>query len=203
MTKKSKQILIVCGLVVLISTGIIFYYFQNKEQDYSYLEITNESSEQANIIEEKIEQIIVHITGQVVNQGIVKLQSGARIVDAIEAAGGVTQEADLSKINLAYVLEDGIKVYVPSINDEQEEYITENSGENTSTNNTEKKLMININTATMQDLQKLPGIGESIANRILNYRKENGKFNSIEDIKKVSGIGDSKFSNIKQYICIK
>ena len=125
------------------------------------------------------------------------------MIDAIEAAGGTLEEADLSKINLAYILEDGEKIYIPSMNDkEEEEYISSNSGDNSSNKNQEK-LMININTATQEQLQKLPGIGASIATRIINYRKENGKFQDIMDIKNVSGIGESKFNNIKNYICIK
>lgn len=117
-------------------------------------------------------------------------------------AGGATTEADLSKINLAYLLEDGMKIYVPSINDEEEtEFVTSSSG--VSENNEKDVLKVNINTATSEELQRLPGVGESIANRILTYRKENGKFSAIEDLKNVSGIGDAKFNNISQYIYIK
>lgn len=153
------------------------------------------------MVEEQKIQIIVHITGQVVNNGIVKLDEGTRVIDAIEAAGGATEKADLSKINLAYLLEDGMKIYVPSINDEEDlDSITSSSG--TSKNNKEV-LKVNINTATSEELQKLPGIGESIANRIITYRKENGKFKEIEDLKNVSGIGEAKFNNIKSYIFVK
>lgn len=154
-----------------------------------------------NVVEEEESEIIVHITGQVVNQGIVKLAEGTRVIDAIEAAGGATPEADLSKINLAYMLEDGMKLYIPSVNDENNiEYISNSSGVD-STKNSEIK--VNINTATSEELQKLPGIGSSIANRIITYRKENGKFSKLEDLKNVSGIGEAKFNNIKSYIYIK
>lgn len=161
----------------------------------------NESTESVNIVEETKAQIVVHITGQVVNQGIVKVEEGARIIDAIEAAGGATEEANLSKINLAYVLEDGMKIYVPSINDEEEEeYVTSGGG---ILENSSDVLKVNINTATSEELQKLPGIGESIAARIIAYRKENGKFSKIEDLTNVSGIGDAKFNNIKSYVFVK
>jgi len=180
---------------------VIVYFYQNKEEDYSYLEISNETI-QTNTIEETKAQIVVHITGQVVNQGIVRVEEGARIIDAIEAAGGATAEANLSKINLAYLLEDGMKIYVPSVNDEEEtEYATSSSG--TSENNSSEAIKVNINTATSEELQKLPGVGESIANRIITYRKENGKFSKIEDLTNVSGIGDAKFNNIKSYIYVK
>lgn len=199
MTKNYKQILIICGLIVIIIICTVVYFYQNKEEDYSYLEISNDI--EVNIIEEPKVQIVVHITGQVVNQGIVKVEEGARIIDAIEAAGGATAEADLSKINLAYLLEDGMKIYVPSINDEADlGSVTSSSGVSESN---KKVLKVNINTATSEELQKLPGIGESIANRIITYRKENGKFKDIEDLKNVSGIGEAKFNNIKSYIFVK
>lgn len=145
----------------------------------------------------------MHVTGQVVNQGIVKLKEGSRVINAIEEAGGVTPQADLTKINLAYLLEDGMKLYVPSINDKQEEEYVSSSNTNRQSANSKQTLRININTATNEELQKLPGIGEAMASRIITYRKENGKFTKIEDLKNVSGIGEAKFNNIKNYIYIK
>lgn len=127
--KSYKQILIICGLIGAIIIGICFYFYQNKNEDYSYLEVSNEEAIATNIIEEEKKEIVIHITGQVAKQGIVKLEEGARVIDAIEKAGGATKEANLSKINLAYLLEDGMKLYVPSINDKQEEeYISSNNG---------------------------------------------------------------------------
>ena len=127
--KSYKQILIICGLIGAIIIGICFYFYQNKNEDYSYLEVSHEEAIATNIIEEEKKEIVIHITGQVAKQGIVKLEEGARVIDAIEKAGGATKEANLSKINLAYLLEDGMKLYVPSINDKQEEeYISSNNG---------------------------------------------------------------------------
>ena len=133
-------------------------------------------------------------------------------------ADGVTEEADLSKVNLAYVLEDAQKIYIPNINEKEEKEIVENmedgvvisgsgmNDENNSSsgnNSKNEKVKININTANVKELQKLSGIGESIALRIVTYRKENGKFNSIEDLKNVSGIGENKFNKIKNNIFVK
>lgn len=201
--KSYKQILIICGLIGVIIIGVCIYFYQNKQEDYSYLEVSNEEAIQANIIEQENTKIVVHIIGQVINQGIVKLEEGARVIDAIEAAGGATKEANLEKVNLAYILEDGSKLYIPSINDKEEEeyFIISNTSDQ---KNTEKKtLRVNINTATSEELQRLPGIGEAMAIRIITYRKENGKFSKIEDLKEVSGIGEAKFNNIKSYIYIK
>ena len=174
---------------------------------------------------ENNEKIYVYITGEVNNPGVVLLNSGSRIVDAIEAAGGVTNKANISKVNLVYVLQDGMKVNIPNNtdlkNNENFEYITMSSGdekndantgnssttitsENSSSNNESafKISIVNINTATQTELETLPGIGPSLALRIVNYRKENGKFSSIEDIKNVSGIGEAKYEDIKNYIKI-
>lgn len=201
--KSYKQILIICGLIGAIIIGVCSYFYLNKDEDYSYLEVQNEEVIASNIVEEEKKEIVVHIIGQVVKQGIVKLEEGARVIDAIEAAGGATPEANLAKVNLAYVLEDGSKLYIPSVNDkEEEEYVvTSNASRQNDIEN--KTLRVNINTATSEELQKLPGIGEAMASRIIIYRKENGKFSKIEDMKNVSGIGEAKFNNIKNYIYVK
>lgn len=153
-------------------------------------------------------KIIVHITGEVKNTGILVLKEEARIADAIESAGGATEEADLNKINLAYTLKDGQKIYIPNKEDEENiEYITEGSGNNVSVENGDEsemkeKIKININTASQAELEELPGIGEAIASRIIEYREENGRFNKIEDLLNVKGIGDAKFTEIKEYVVV-
>lgn len=197
-------------------------------------ENNNQGSNNENVSLEKQEndeeKIYIYITGQVNNPGVVILSEGSRIVDAIEVAGGITSKADISKVNLVYVLQDGMKVNIPSENDLKTnpdfEYITMSSGDlkndenlsgsNTSNSddsselssnsssqeNSSKNSIVNINTATQTELETLPGIGPSIALKIINYRKENGKFSKIEDIKNVSGIGDSKFESIKKFITV-
>lgn len=209
-----------------------------KENDINFVEIQRnvanstsiEEQEGTNLNEEnsiKIREstslngnkkIIVHISGEVISPGVISLEEGARIVDAINMADGVTEEADLSKVNLAYVLEDAQKIYIPNINEKEEKEIVENmedgvvirgsgmSDENNSSsgnNSKNENVKININTANVKELQKLSGIGESIALRIVTYRKENGKFNSIEDLKNVRGIGENKFNKIKNNIFVK
>ena len=154
-------------------------------------------------------KIVVHITGEVKNTGILILPEGARIADAIESAGGETEEADLDEVNLAYVLQDGQKIYIPNKNDktnlESKVYITSESGDNVIIDGNviggiNKK--VNINTATQTELETLPGIGEAIASKIIEYREQNGKFNKIEDLQNVKGIGKAKFEDIKEYIVV-
>lgn len=208
LTKKQKIILSI--IAVLVAIGII-YFINNKNQtnnielDENIL-VSNQNTKQMSQDTEKI--VIVHITGSVKNPGIVKLKEGSRIEDAIEAAGGLTENADISNVNLAYVLDDGTKIKIPNLDDEDigdEDVVLKDSGEgiiqkDEKTTNTN---IVNINKATENELSTLPGIGNSLATRIVEYRKQNGNFKTIEDIKNVSGIGESKFANIKDFISIK
>lgn len=195
---KTKLIIIATIIVVIITIGL-YIYKQSKEdtfEEYENINFEDENSIYENSIEE-FENITIHITGEVKYPGVVVLQNGARIVDAIEVAGGETEEADLNKLNLAYILNDGEKIYVPNKNDMNSEEILENQ------QGDDKQSSININTATVEELTELPGIGEATANKIIEYRKQNGKFETIEELKNVAGIGNSKFENIKDKIKVK
>ncbi len=209
--KIDKRKIITIGIIILIIIGISIYMFFNNEEQENIIEEVNieDNNSLQNEIEESKEEktkIIIDISGEVNSPGVITLEEGARIIDAINAAGGTTKNANLVKVNLAYILADAQKIYIPSIKDkESTEYvIQENSGTeiNQNTKNS-KQEKININTAGQEELEKLPGVGASTATKIINYRKENGKFNKIEDIKNVSGIGESKYNNIKNYIYVK
>lgn len=216
--KKNKILLI----VIVVIVAIISYYFifdrkeewsSNQEQNLEIKEeiktndqIENNSNEQQL---EKNENIIVHVSGAVNKEGIVELKNNSRIIDAIDKAGGLKDEADITNINLAYIIEDGMKIHIPSKEEKESTIIVESnidsgivkqSNEIKSDNN--KKLKININTATKTDLETLPGIGESTALKIIEYRKEKGRFKLIEDIKQVNGIGENKFNKIKELITV-
>lgn len=205
-----KQIAIAGAIIFVIISTIGIYIYKNminQEKDDIMYEYENANVENISIEEEQYDKIMIHIFGCVREEGIVILNEGDRIIDAIEAAGGESEDADLNKINLAYVLKDGERLYIPSKSDnENTEYISSNSGDNIivegagNMNNEEKTSIININTATKEELMSLTGIGESTANKIISYREENGKFNKIEDIKNVPGIGDAKFEAIKDDI---
>ena len=209
LTQTQKRIFIIG---IIIAVGIIAFYVYSKDNNYEEISteeimVKNETQTEETTDTEKI---VVHIMGAVKNEGIVELNEGARVSDAINSAGGLAEDADMSKINLAYVLEDGVKIRIPSINDEPtEEYMTtdgveivESSSQTTQNGGNSKSGLININTANETELDSLPGIGPSIAAKIINYREENGDFASIEDIKNVNGIGDSKFEELKDLICV-
>lgn len=216
--KKNKIILIVIVAIV----AIISYYFifdrkeewlNNQEQNLEIKEeiktndqIENNSNEQQL---EKNENIIVHVSGAVNKEGIVELKNNSRIIDAIDKAGGLKDEADITNINLAYIIEDGMKIHIPSKEEKESTIIVESNTDseivkqnNWIKSDNNKKSKININTATKTDLETLPGIGESTALKIIEYRKEKGKFKLIEDIKQVNGIGENKFNKIKELITV-
>jgi competence protein ComEA len=131
-------------------------------------------------------EIFVDVTGAVNNPGVYSLKGSSRVIDAIKAAGDSAPGADLSTINLARVLNDGEQIYVDS----------------TVVNASGKRGPININRATASQLDRLDGIGPVIAGRIVEYRKVNGSFLTIEDLQKVSGIGAAKFAQIKSKVRI-
>lgn len=138
-------------------------------------------------------EIFVDVTGAVNNPGVYTLTGKSRVIDAIKAAGDSAPGADLSTINLARVLNDGEQIYVDST-------IINSAGVRVS-----KKLPsgpININRATARQLDALDGIGPVIAARIVEYRKVNGSFLSVDDLQKVSGIGAAKFAQIKAKVRI-
>lgn len=212
LNKKQKTTILIIAIIVAI--GMI-YFIYNKNQIRSDIDLESEilisnTSENKTNVEIQEDLVIIHITGSVKNPGIVKLKYGSRIEDAIEAAGGLTENADITNVNLAYVLDDGVKIRIPSITDEKngdEQILEDGSGENIieETNMTlgASTKEVNINKATETELQSLPGIGASLASRIIEYRNQNGKFSKIEDIKNVNGIGDSKYDNIKDFITVK
>ena len=214
---ENKKKIISIALAIMIVIGFIIYMVINNQNDneINFEELVanqnNEENEQEsetnenNTQEETKKEIVVHITGEVKKEGVVYLEEGSRVVDAIKKAGGETKEADLSQVNLAYVLQDGQKIYIPNKNEKISAYTSENMGDNIEQNNTTTKkegAKVNINTAGVEELDQLPGIGPAIAQRIIDYRNEHGEFKKVEDIQEVKGIGDAKFSEIKDSITV-
>lgn len=227
LNKKQKLIAIA---ILIISILSICYYIYGKggtfavDEDLEVLETAevDENSEELN----KKETIKVHISGAVNNEGLIELEKDSRIANAIEKAGGLKDEACMDEINLAFVLEDGIKIKIPtkeevekqnkealesSNSDAGQKYIVSETGNNQIKNNvsnsivtgekvSNRNLKVNINTANQSELETLPGIGAVTALKVIDYRNEKGKFKSIEDIKGVSGIGEAKFDKIKELI---
>lgn len=198
--ENNKKIIvyILIGIVVVIGAiKLIDIYYQNNNEKITIQNVLTTEDEPEKIENETIK---VYVTGEVKNQGVIELEKGSRIVDAIEKAGGQTEEANLKNVNLAYELEDGQKIYIPNKSEENTNEITDDG---VTEIDSKENDTININKANEKELQELNGIGESLASSIIKYREENGKFKNIEDLKNVPGIGESKFSNIKEKIKVK
>lgn len=156
-------------------------------------------------LEEQVEQstLFVHICGEVVKPGVYELPEESRIYEAVEAAGGFTEAASQSYVNLAQVLEDGCKIEIPALGEEPTADASGGVSGMTVESGTEQNTLVDINTATKTELCSLPGIGESRAESILSYREKNGGFAKIEDIMKVEGIKEGMFEKMKDMICVR
>lgn len=208
LTRKQKIIFFIILSFMIIFILIYFYFTFYKSDTSNNLNVisTNDLTifpdvTENNITDTQDTNIIIYICGAVKESKVISLPENSRISNAIDAVGGLEEKADLTNINLAYILSDGEKIYIPFIGEENTQATSIFNTLNSTTSTSNSK--ININKASQTELEQIPGIGPSTALKIINYRTENGKFKSIEDIKNISGIGDSKFNNIKNYICVK
>ncbi|TYT22436.1 ComEA family DNA-binding protein [Dictyoglomus thermophilum] len=179
-----KREKLVLAIFLIIFVGILFSFFAN-------------FGNKNNSTEDKSNFVIVHVTGEVKNPGVYRLEEGARVVDAVNLAGGPLPSADLDRINLADFLKDGSKIYIPPKDDNLD---SNSKNQNALKDGLEKKGKVNINTASKEELESLPGIGPTLAQRIIEYREENGVFTSAEDLLNVKGIGEKKLEKIKDQI---
>lgn len=196
--KENKDVLmkVAAAAVLVVAAFFVFILSEDKQAE-------SVSDNQETIVEAESETpvILVDIGGEVINPMVAELEEGSRVEDAINAAGGVTDDADLTEINRAAFLEDGDKILIPTKSDKSEnasEADTSNGGTETGTVYQDER--VNINTADSEQLQTLTGIGPVTAEKIIEYREENGRFDNIEDIKNVSGIGEKTFEKLKDDI---
>lgn len=199
-TKKEQIAILIIVLVLILSLGYKFFLkdYLKKEEDHfglveEYVEGSDDEFTEEDIEEEDYE-IMVHVSGEVYRPGLVTLSNGDRVIDAVNLSGGLKNDADLDRINLAKKVQDEEKIYIPCIGEENIQV-----DDSSSSHSTDSK--ININSCTKSDLESLPGIGAVTADKILEYR-ENNSFKQIEDIMNVSGIGEKKFESIKELIIV-
>lgn len=195
-TKKKLKIvlaaLFVCAAGILYSCGM---YAQPEITQASggYMEQTGDTQEEKTKPDETeaLSYVYVYVCGAVASPGVYEVYEGARVFDAIEKAGGQTEEAALEALNLALPVKDGSKIYVPKAG--EADPAVENSAGST---------LVNINRADAAELMRLPGIGEAKAGQIIAYREKNGGFSSIEDLKRVPGIKAGVFEPIAELITV-
>lgn len=196
MQNRQKQmvsyLLCVC---LFVGAGIFYCAGLTEQKEVVLVEQEQDTSleEQTAQIKETEKEIFVHVCGAVKNPGVYKIKEGSRICDIIVLAGGGTEDSVVDSLNLARVLKDGERIFVPTIQEAETIEVLEEKGSQ----------KINLNTATKEQLMTLSGIGEAKAEDIIAYRAENGDFHTIEDIMKISGIKEAAFQKIKDKIMVK
>lgn len=180
------------ALAVLLGAGLVgggvFVYAQTRSSlPPPPIEKINPQPSPASVL-------VVHVAGMVQTPGVYELPEGSRVRDAIEAAGGVLGEADLDALNLAELVTDGIKIFVPK---KGEALAGAATGQQTSLGG-----KVNINSATQEQLEALPGVGPVLAERIIAFRKSKGRFTSLRQLMEVEGIGTKKYEALKSLVTI-
>lgn len=204
MKNKNKYLLITIILVFTLLTVMVINLNANSKEyiigDTDSSTIQDESiaddAEKENYEQEENSKVTVFVSGEVLNQRVIELEKGKRLIDAVEICGGLTENADLNAVNLALVLEEEGHYIIPAIGDTNVVNATNLNQMNSSSN------LVNINSADIELLKTLPGVGDVLGQRILDKREELGKFTSIDQLNDVSGIGDKKFSDIKDKVTI-
>ena len=216
--KDKKNIIIIFTVIIILLSFLVKnnkllskgdnYVVSGDEDKQTTLETSSEKFENINNIEDiknvssdndLNKKISIYISGAVNSPGVVELNSSDRLMNGVNLCGGLTNEADTNRVNLAMKVKDEGHYIIPKIGEEININIEFNN-ENDNSEGSDKK--ININNATKEELDSLPGVGEVTAQKILDYREENKEFKSIDEIKNVKGIGENKFNNLKDYICI-
>lgn len=202
LNQHKKAIVLAASAAVFTAIMIFLATGKNKEPVKQAVptEAENTVVKQEANNDESSETIVIDIKGAVQHPGVYEMRTGDRVSQAIEKAGGTSEQADEVQVNLAEILQDGIVVYIPK---KGEETAVQQGGGVSVQSDGGKGALVNINTATLEELQGISGVGPSKAEAIIAYREENGRFQTIEDITKVSGIGEKSFEKIKSSITVK
>lgn len=198
--KNRKWIKVLLVLLAVVTAGVIFSCSANKpSEDGSHAVITEDETETAlqedeTGTQETTEGICVHVCGSVAVPGVYYLSVGSRVHEAVEKAGGLKEDAAAEYINLAGIITDGEQIYIPSQKD-----IESGTYEGKAASDADDGL-VNINTASEEELMTLPGIGQTKAKAIIEYREASGGFSAKEDLMNVSGIAESSYEKIKDYV---
>ena len=203
---KEYKIIVICTGLGLLVGG----FFLLKPATHTPVKETNlqaevtavskDSSTEKEVKEEPLEQdlITVDVKGAVKSPGIYDLPIGSRVNDAVQKAGGLTEQADSKSLNLAQKVSDEALVYVPT---KGEESASQQAGSGTASS-TSKEKKINLNKASLEELKQVKGLGGKRAQDIIDHRESNGKFKSVDELKKVSGIGTKTIEKLKDYVTV-
>lgn len=181
------------GLAVLLFfflSGLGFYYYLSLPKPLKLVQTDEEKPQFKKTLYER--KIAVHVGGEVKKPGVYYFPAGKRVIDAVSAAGGAKKGADLDAINLARQLRDGEKIIIPA----------RNAPTSHPSVDSDQSKLLNLNTASQEELESLPGIGETLAQRIIEYREKNEGFQKVEELRNIEGIGKKKFYQIKDLVTV-
>jgi len=174
------------GVFIVVVMVVVLSLLLGKEPDNNIIIDANTTP----TVEVKVDYIFVDVKGEVLNPGVYKLEKGSRLYFLLDQAGGISEIGDTTKINLSKMLFDEDVVIIPSIYDEDVPDLIVS----------DKEELVNINSATLEELQSLPGVGPSTAQKIIDYRLQVNRFETIEELMNVSGIGEQTFNKLKDLI---
>lgn len=219
MNQKKKKIITTVGMVLFFLTGGIWYVWQGEglpwqqteansiqsvfAEENRKSEVSPTSAPETGIVQNEDLELVVHICGAVNCPGVYTLAAGSRLYEAVTMAGGFSAEADPTYHNLARYLEDEERIYILTYAETKELTVQEKAEGEEGAEVTSVGTLINLNTATKEQLTTLPGIGEARAESILEYRAKVGTFTDIEEIMNISGIGEAMFAKIRDKITVK
>lgn len=172
------QITVAGVAVMLVFGGFIWFGWPSAEAPATSTSVVASIDSQ---------RLTVHVSGAVINPGVVEVEAGARVAQAVSAAGGATSSARLGDMNLAAQLSDGDHIVVPSVGEGVSDASSDATG-------------IDLNTASASELETLPGVGSVLAERIVAFRDAHGRFSTVEDLLDVSGIGEAKLAQMREAI---
>ena len=190
-SRQERIVFVVLSLILVFSISFLFYKTRVV------------SATGADSSDKRPESYIVQIAGEVLKPGVYQVEEGTRLYQLIELSGGVTPQADISSLNLAAPVHDGLRINIPaqnSIQGDLDRFQFSFSEQIPLSEETDSDLVVQINTAPLEELKRLPGIGDVIAQRIIEYRKTYGPFRSVDDLINVKGIGAKKLQDIKNSI---
>ena len=196
---EKKKLLVIASLVIILA-GLSIWQSTPGKLEGGVIQ----NGEQ--LAESKTKGITVYVSGEVKNPGMYEMPAGSRAQEAIEKAGGMTLNANVNKVNLAKKCKDGMQINVPTLSVKQAKTRVGSNQERSSSGNVsssetgqDKLTIVNLNSADVGELENLPGVGQSTAQKIIEYRQQH-RFNKIEDIMNVKGIGKAKFLKMKDYL---
>ncbi|MFS8651792.1 MAG: helix-hairpin-helix domain-containing protein [Caldibacillus sp.] len=199
-------IILFCGYYFLDEreeSGRVYEVMESNEVDVAQEEIHREEGESETSGAEEQSVMMVDVKGAVKKPGVYPVSEGERVVDVVAKAGGLTEDADDTKINLSQKVSDEMVIYVPRKDEDLGQLSVGTFTNSTGGSSSSGSNKVNINTASREELQTLPGIGPQKANAIIEYRESQGPFQTIEEIMNVSGIGEKSFEKLQDLITVK